>query len=662
MKTQDEVRTYLGFDIRMVLAAEDEVSEMLKQNYGLAAETIRDMSSEIGAQAAAEAESEEKVEDIDKLAEDASVIKLVNQVIVEAYRRRATDIHIEPYRGKVRFRYRIDGVLQDMKMPEDVRHFLAPMLSRVKIMANMNIVEKRLPQDGRAIVKSQDEILDLRISSIPTPHGESVVIRLLPTKLLYSLESLGLASSHLDIFKRLISKPHGIIFITGPTGSGKTTTLYACLTELNKPDCKIVTIEDPVEYEMEGITQIQVSPGIGLDFAGGLRSTLRHDPNVVMVGEVRDLETAEISVRASLTGHLVFSTLHTNDAASGVTRLEDIGVEPYLIASSLEAIIAQRLVRTICPYCKAPDEGDKDEMKAMIADELGLPGPSGVKLQRGKGCERCSSSGFYGRTAIYELLLIDSTLKEMILNKASSTEIKRHAISKGMATLRQDGWKKVLDGLTTPEEVINVAPEDATVGTSVFAPAAPPEPASPFPPVQAPASAPAPTPASAPAPEEKAPPEPSVVPLAPPVAAVSTPPSDVVPGRRRDDSSVLARRTYHRVDTKVNVFYKILDDRSAKRADDFNPFDAEEEPEHQSVTRDLSAGGAQFFVDSAVAKGTIFEMRIGMPDTGGPIECLARVERVEEIQENDIYSVAVCFLDMARADRARVDRYVREGL
>ena len=654
VKTQDEVRTYLGFDIKMALASEDDIDAMLKENYGLAAETIRDMSSGIEEQKAAGAEREEKVEDIDKLAEDASVIKLVNQVIMEAYRRRATDIHIEPYRGRVRFRYRIDGVLQDVKMPEDVKHFLAPMLSRIKIMANMNIVEKRLPQDGRAVVKSRDEILDLRISSIPTPHGESVVIRLLPTTLLYSLESLGLAPSHLKIFHRLISKPHGMIFITGPTGSGKTTTLYACLTELNKPNCKIVTIEDPVEYEMEGITQIQVSAGIGLDFAKGLRSTLRHDPNVVMVGEVRDIETAEIAVRASLTGHLVFSTLHTNDAASGVTRLVDIGVEPYLIASSLEAIIAQRLVRTICPHCKEPEAG-KDDLRAMIAAELDLPGPGSVDLRRGAGCDRCNSSGFHGRTAVYELLLVDGRLKEMILNKASANELKRYAVSKGMATLRQDGWQKVLAGLTTPEEVINVAPEDKTPATGAFVP---PAQAAPEVPGARPAAPPA-----APPPVTSVPVSSSAVSPAPaPSGSEIAMPSEPQMSRRETDPAVLARRTYSRTDTKVSIHYKILDDRAPKRADDFNPFDMEEEAEQTSVTKDLSAGGAQFFIGAPVSRGTIFELGIDLPDGGSSIECLARVERVEEIKADEIYCVAVCFLDMARADRARVDRYVREGL
>ena len=456
VKTQDEIRTYLGYGVEMVLSTEDDVAEMLKLHYGLASETVQKMFLETPKEQIATRDVHEKIEDIEKLEDDASVIKLVNQIILEAYKRRATDIHIEPYRGKVKFRYRVDGILYDVKMLPQIKHFLMPLLSRVKIMANMNIVERRLPQDGRAVIKIQNQTLDLRISTIPTPYGESMVIRILPMKLLFNLEKLGLPHFYLEVFRDLIQRPHGVIFITGPTGSGKTTTLYACLNEINVPERKIITIEDPIEYEMEGITQIQVSPGIGLNFARGLRNVLRHDPNVIMVGEVRDLETAEIAIRASLTGHLVFSTLHTNDAASGITRLIDIGVEPYLVSSSLEAIIAQRLVRIICPYCKKLDESEIPELKTQIARDLNLESVNEVKIYRGTKCEKCNLTGFYGRTAIYEVLLLDEVIKDLVLRKVSSGKLKKHAMSREMRSLRQDGWQKVIAGVTTPEEVMDV--------------------------------------------------------------------------------------------------------------------------------------------------------------------------------------------------------------
>ena len=345
LKTQDEIRTQVGLEIEMYLAPHRDIADSLQRYYGLAADTLEKITAQgLTTSDAAPQENAafERVEDIEKLAEQASVIKLVNQIILEAYKKRATDIHIEPYRDQVVVRYRIDGILYDANAPSDLRHYIAPIISRIKIMSNLNIVERRLPQDGRAMVKVQDQMLDLRISTIPTPYGESVVVRILPTQMLFSIERLGLPKRDQALFERLIARPHGIIFVTGPTGSGKTTTLYACLTRLNTKDRKIVTIEDPIEYEIAGVTQIQVMPEIGLDFARGLRSILRHDPDVIMVGEVRDFETAETAIRVALTGHLVFSTLHTNDAASGISRLTDIGVEPYLLASSVEAFIAQR--------------------------------------------------------------------------------------------------------------------------------------------------------------------------------------------------------------------------------------------------------------------------------------------------------------------------------
>ncbi|MCK4423315.1 MAG: type II/IV secretion system protein, partial [Candidatus Omnitrophica bacterium] len=441
------------------------ILEILKLRYGLAADTIQEIMAKTPRGGEAET-AEGKVENIEILGdEEASVIKLVNQIILDAYKARATDIHIEPYRGRIKIRYRVDGVLYNAPVPEDMVHFYNSMLSRIKIMSNLDIVERRLPQDGRAVVRVGNQKVDLRISSMPTPYGESLVIRVLPATMLFSLEKLGLSSSDLTIFEKLVQKPHGIIFVTGPTGSGKTTSLYACLSTINTDVRKIITIEDPIEYELEGITQIQVLPEIGFDFARGLRSMLRHDPDIMMVGEVRDLETAEIAIRVALTGHLVFSTLHTNDAASGITRLVDIGVGPYLVASSVEAFIAQRLVRLICPHCKVEDASQPKEIRARIARELKLDLAEKITLFKGNGCKECNFTGFHGRAAIFEILLVDEVIKDLVSKKASSMQIKKKAIERGMQTLRQDGLKKVIAGLTTPEEVMKLtqAEENADI-------------------------------------------------------------------------------------------------------------------------------------------------------------------------------------------------------
>ena len=657
VKTRDDIRTYLGFDINMVLSSGEDVSDVLKRHYGLAAETVQEMSIDMSEESAAIVVAEDKVEDIETLAGDASVIKLVNQVILEAYKRRATDIHIEPYRGTVKFRYRVDGVLYDVKMHEEIRHFLNAILSRIKIMANMNIVERRLPQDGRAVVKIQDQVLDLRISSIPTPYGESIVVRILPMKLLFSLESLGMSESYLGIFREFIRRPHGIVFITGPTGSGKTTTLYACLNEINTSERKIITIEDPIEYEMEGITQIQVSPEIGLDFAKGLRSTLRHDPNVVMVGEVRDLETAEIAIRASLTGHLVFSTLHTNDAASGITRLVDIGVEPYLVASSLEAIIAQRLVRMICPDCKKKDDGNA-ELTAQIAEDLNLPSAAGVEMYRGSGCERCNFTGFFGRTAIYEVLLLDGATRSLIAKKSSSNELKRQAIKAGMRTLRQDGWQKVIEGLTTIEEVMNVAHEDKEKGIAAAEPAIEAEHEQAEKSVSDTSRATAPRRPTART-EETVTERKSAkhAPSHPP----SAPPKSNWKKRKEDADAGASRRTYERVEKKVALRYKLLDDKHQRPMEEWASIArvGEAEEWHETTTKDISGGGLLLYSDTSISKGAILEMVIDLPDGGRSIECLTRVERVEEIKKDGVYGIGVCFLDMSRVDRSRVDKYIK---
>lgn len=454
--TIDDIRLLLKKEIKAVLATRAEIFEAIKKYYGIGAETIEKMAPETGSERIMSVQAQE-TQDVGEGAEDASIIKFVNQVLVEAYRDRATDIHIEPYEDELSVRYRIDGVLHEAKVPPSIKHFQAAIISRIKIMANLDIAERRLPQDGRIKIRIGDEEVDLRVSLLPTPFGESVVIRILSTNVRFGFEKLGLLKRDLVILERIIKIPHGIIFVTGPTGSGKTTTLYASLSRINTVDKKIITIEDPIEYQLKGITQIQVQPKINLTFANALRSMLRHDPDVMMVGEVRDYETAEITIRVALTGHLVFSTIHTNDAAGGVTRLVDMGVEPFLVASAVECFIAQRLVRVICPKCKHEVMPDKE-----ILDELGVSGRnlSKVKIYEGKGCDSCRFTGYKGRTAIYEFLEMSEPIRELVLKRSSSEQIKKKAIELGMRTLRQDGWEKIIMGITTPSEVIRVTQQE----------------------------------------------------------------------------------------------------------------------------------------------------------------------------------------------------------
>jgi type II secretory ATPase GspE/PulE/Tfp pilus assembly ATPase PilB-like protein len=605
LKTEDEIRMQLGFEIECVLSSQEDILKMLKTHYGVGAETIGQILSQSSGETQPTGGEAviEKVEDIDKQAQEASVIKLVNQILLEAYKRRATDIHIEPYRNKVRLRYRVDGVLYDANVSADMMRFVNPILSRIKIMANLNIVEHRLSQDGRAVVKAQDQTLDLRVSFIPTPYGESVVIRILPSKMLFSLERLGLSSSQRDIFEGLIERPHGIIFVTGPTGSGKTTTLYACLSKINTSARKIITIEDPIEYEMEGITQIQVMPEIGWTFARGLRSMLRHDPDVMMVGEVRDLETAEIAIRVALTGHLVFSTLHTNDAASGITRLIDIGLEPYLVASSVEAFVAQRLVRVLCPGCKKeiPIESDdaiNSELREQIARDLALSSSKEVKLYKGEGCSSCNGTGFFGRTAIYEIILVDNVIRELIVRKMPSTQIKRAAVSRGMRTLRQDGWMKVMQGVTTVDEVMKVTQAEEA--------------------------------------------------LVQPVSHGSAMAEEFQETKMPIGSG---KRAYARLESRVNVRYKAfksLDEVSRRGY----------KPDNFTVTGNISAGGILFFSDESANVGSFVELKVELPDSEVAVSCLARVVRVEEIEPAKKYNIAVQFLDITSADRARMNNFV----
>ena len=389
------------------------------------------------------------------MAGDASVVKFVNQILLQAVQDRATDIHFEPYEKDFSIRFRIDGLLHDVRFPPSIKNFQAAIISRIKIMASLDIAEKRLPQDGRIKIRVQEKELDLRVSILPTPFGESVNIRLLSSSTFFDLGNLGLSKRDQEILERIIQKPHGIVFVTGPTGSGKTTTLYACLTKINRTERKIITIEDPIEYQMKGITQVQIQSKIGLTFAHGLRTMLRHDPDVMMVGEVRDSETAEITIRIALTGHLVFSTLHTNDAVGAVARLIDMGIEPYLISASLECLMAQRLVRVICPHCKKKVPLEEGFLNQKEFRDLA---PTAT-VHVGSGCEVCKHTGYLGRTAIYEIVAIDESLRQLISLGAPTTEIKQKALQNGMRTLRQDGWEKVLQGVTTPQEVIRVTQE-----------------------------------------------------------------------------------------------------------------------------------------------------------------------------------------------------------
>jgi type II secretion system protein E len=436
--------------VQFALSPRVEIEKALKKYYGVGAETLDEMGT--GDEEPLELLIGDK--EITEGEQEASVIKFVNQVIWEAYKDRATDIHLEPQEDELRIRYRIDGILHQTPMPPQLKRFQAAIISRIKVMSGMNISEKRLPQDGRINVRIKGEEIDIRVSTVPTVYGESVSLRLLSRgKIFLSLDKLGFSPRDEKAIRELIIKPHGILLVTGPTGSGKSTSLYAMLSTINSVHKRIITIEEPVEYELKGINQISVRPEIGLTFAMGLRHILRQDPNVIMVGEIRDLETAEIAIRAALTGHLVFSTLHTNDAPSAFTRLIDMGIEPFLVASSVEAVMAQRLVRTICPICRTEQKVERSYLK-----KIGFPEEEidTTKFMRGTGCGECRQLGYQGRLAIYELLLLNEALRPLILGRAAATTIAQKAMEQGMRTLRTDGWNKVKGGITTIEEVLRV--------------------------------------------------------------------------------------------------------------------------------------------------------------------------------------------------------------
>lgn len=455
----DDIQMILGFDIEPVQADEEDIKECLKKHYGIGADTLEKISATEPILKMDEPSGSVK-EDLEEMVEDASMIRFVNQILLEAYKDRATDVHIEPFESKLRIRYRIDGILYDKPIPAEIKNFHSSLVSRIKIMANLNIAEKRLPQDGRIKIKVGENELDLRVSVLPTQYGETVNIRLLSSQnLIVGLSKLGLHRKGEEILEVMLKKNHGVILVTGPTGSGKSTTLYTCLSKLNDTDKKIITIEDPIEYQLQGITQLQVHPKIEFTFARGLRSILRHDPNVLMVGEIRDKETADITIRCALTGHLVFSTLHTNDASSAVTRLVDMGIEPFLVSSAVECIIAQRLVRVLCPACKVKIKPEKE-----LLDQFGADGKAeGVDIFDSTGCETCHFTGFQGRTAIYELLVITEGIREMVVQRVSASKIKQQALKEGMLTLRMDGWEKIKQGITTIGEVLRVTQEESVV-------------------------------------------------------------------------------------------------------------------------------------------------------------------------------------------------------
>ena len=451
----DGLQHSISYDPEWCVSTEEDIDAALGKYYGGADDSVSKMIQDIteGEVELGAAPGALEADDGSTVDADAPIIKLVNSIIVEAFKMRASDIHLEPLAKTFRVRYRIDGVMHEVKSPP--KKLQASIISRLKIQSNMSIAERRIPQDGRIQTKVGGKTIDLRVSCIPTNHGESIVMRILDKEgLRLGLAELGFFSDDQQTFERIIGLPDGILLVTGPTGSGKTTTLYSCLNFINRPDRKIITVEDPVEYQLAGINQVQVSETVGLSFAMALRSMLRQAPNVIMLGEIRDMETASIAINASLTGHLVFSTLHTNDAPGAVTRLIDIGVKPFLVASSTRCLMAQRLVRKICKRCGEPYQPEESELKSLNID----PSAAGANFRRGKGCNECSN-GHRGRMGIFEIFVIDDEARKLIYEKVPASVLRTRAREMGMRTLREDGARKVLAGLTTPEEVIR-----ATVG------------------------------------------------------------------------------------------------------------------------------------------------------------------------------------------------------
>jgi type IV pilus assembly protein PilB len=447
----DHVRLITGFIVEPRVATESSIQAAIDKIFGVE-KSVKEALEQIEDLPGAKVPTEEEiaVEELREIADQAPIVRLVNLIITQAVRERATDIHIEPRKSDIAVRYRVDGLLHNARLVP--KHLHPAITSRIKIISGMNIAERRIPQDGRIPLNVDGKEIDLRVSTLPTIFGEKIVMRILDkSSTLLSLSQLGFQHEAQMVFERIINQPYGMILITGPTGSGKTTTLYAVLRQLNSPEKNLITVEDPVEYQLTGVNQVQINPKANLTFANSLRSILRQDPDIIMVGEIRDSETAEIAINAALTGHLVLSTLHTNDAPSAITRLVDMGIEPFLIASSLIGVTAQRLVRKICPYCKIEYTPHIDSLSF-----LDLEIPKNVKLYRGHGCDKCQGKGYMGRTALQEVMVVDESIKTLILERASSSMIKEQARKNGMRTLLEDGWAKALEGITTVEEVLRV--------------------------------------------------------------------------------------------------------------------------------------------------------------------------------------------------------------
>ncbi len=480
----DELQTLTGLHVMPVLAPPREITRLIKQYFGVGGDTVAALAQEAADDTDIEFLEALETDDSEmaKAAQEASVVRLVNQILVEAANERASDIHVENEEKGIRIRYRIDGLLQKQNLPPEIDRFAMAIVSRIKIMARLNIAEKRLPQDGRIKMRVQGREIDVRVSIIPMIHGESVVMRLLDKgRMAFSLKSCGMLPDIYGTFKQLIDRPHGIVLVTGPTGSGKSTTLYSALNEIKDETTKIITVEDPVEYNQEGISQIQTHTKIGLTFGHALRSILRHDPDVILVGEIRDKETAEMAIQASLTGHMVFSTLHTNDAPSAFTRMIDMGVEPFLVSSTVEGVMAQRLVRTVCQDCKKLYVPEPEEMpldfplrkgalkpapdiaiQQGMVEMMGAGATGDGTLWKGTGCRSCRQSGYRGRTGIHELLVNNDVIKDLIGQRVNSGVIRHEALKGGMITLRQDGWRKVLNATTTIDEVARTTAGDVS--------------------------------------------------------------------------------------------------------------------------------------------------------------------------------------------------------
>ncbi len=455
----DMLRSVTGLRLRPVLAPGPVIAKALKKWLGVGADTLDTLDEQAPIQVIDD--GDEAGVDLDAAAQDASIIRFVNQLLSDAIPLRATDIHLEPYEDEMRVRYRIDGVLQDVPVPPSIKRFQPAIVSRVKILSHLDIAEKRLPQDGSIKVRLDKQEIDVRVSLIPMLHGEGVVMRLLMKEMaMRGLDQLGMSETDSKVFRKFLGIPHGIILVTGPTGSGKSTTLYASLSEINDAARKIITVEDPIEYHIKGINQIQVNEKSGLTFARGLRSILRHDPDVILIGEIRDAETARIAVQASLTGHLVFSTLHTNDAPGAPTRLIDMGVEPYLVSASLEGVVAQRLVRVLCAECRALDDTPATQ---TFKQRVGIE--PGREIFRAAGCGLCRQTGYHGRHAIFELMPLDEEIRERILTTRSVAAVREAGRAAGMKSLAEDGWRLVADGVTSVDEVLRVTREEQHNGS-----------------------------------------------------------------------------------------------------------------------------------------------------------------------------------------------------